>query len=303
MSSASGIALASRGSTVLLFYAGTDQQTVYCRESTDYGATFGDAVTVTTAGSTVGWLAAAINPGNVACLFYSVGGTVYAVKRTGGTWGSPSVWTNSAAAIMGIGCVHQGDWNLAVCGQDSAGSNKVWTCVYGDGYSRSSGIWSSLAELTVASAGSNVEFRCPCLDFPDVFRFFCVEKYSGAESYSRPCWSHSLASADFIANLWREPVPFNLSSDYGIAMAHGGSYAWLSVPSGVWRAPHLALHAGCDRRCYIAECSNNTRIGKDSNRTEERRGPLLRALVSRLRSPQARLRGAVQPGMPHHAGK
>jgi len=236
VSSASGIALASRGSTVLLFYVGTDQQTVYCRESTDYGATFGDATQITTAGSAVGWLAAAINPGNVVCLFYSVGGTVYAVKRTNGTWGTPSAWTNSAATITGIGCIHQGDWNLAVCGQDSAGSNKVWTCVYDDGYSRSPGVWSSLAELTVASAGSNVEFRCPCLDFPDVFRLFFVEKYSGTESYSRPCWSHSLASADFVANLWREPVPFNLSSNYGMAMAHGGSYAWLSTPSGVWSA-------------------------------------------------------------------
>jgi hypothetical protein len=237
VSSASGIALVSRGSTVLLFYAGTDQQTIHCRESTDYGATFGDAVTVTTAGSAVGWLAAAINAGNVVCLFYSVSGTVYNIKRTNGTWGSPSAWTNSASVIAGIACVHQGDWNLAVCGQDSDGRNKVWTCVYGDGYSRSPGVWSSLAELTGASAGSSVEFRCPYLDFPDVFRLFFVEKYTGTESYSRPYWSHSLASADFIANLWREPVPFNLSSNYGMAMAHGGSYAWLSTPYGVWRAP------------------------------------------------------------------
>ncbi|MBM3156957.1 MAG: hypothetical protein FJ004_06695 [Chloroflexi bacterium] len=237
VSSASGIALASRGSAALLFYADTDQQTIYCRESTDCGATFGDPTQVTTASSGVGWLAAAINPGNAVCLFYSVGSAVYAVKRTGGTWGSPSAWTNSAAAITGIGCVHQGDWNLAVCGQDSAGSNRVWTCVYGDGYSRNPGVWSSLAELMAASAGSNVEFRCPCLDYPDVFRLFFVEKYSGTESYSRPCWSHSLASADFVANLWREPVPFNLSSDYGTAMTHGGSCVWLSTPSGLWRAP------------------------------------------------------------------
>jgi hypothetical protein len=159
VSNVSGIALASRGSTVLLFYVGTDQQTLCCRESADCGANFGDPTQVTTTGSGVGWLAAAINPGNTVCLFYSVGGTVYAVKRTNGTWGSPSAWTNSAAAITGIGCVHQGDWNLVVCGQDSAGNNRVWTCVYGDGYSRSPGVWSSPDELTVASTGSNVEFR------------------------------------------------------------------------------------------------------------------------------------------------
>jgi len=236
VSSASGIALAGCGFRVLLFYVDTDQRTILVRESTDYGATFGSPTTITTAASAVGWLAAAINASDVVCLFYSVNGTIYAVKRTGGTWGSPSAWTNSAAAITGIGCVHQGDWNLALCGQDSSGKNKVWTCVYGDGYSQSPGTWSSLAELTVASPGSNVEFSCPYVNFPDVFRIFFVEKYSGTASYSRPCWSHSLATAEFISNLWREPVPFNLISSYGLALVHSSTYAWLSAPSGVWRA-------------------------------------------------------------------
>jgi hypothetical protein len=31
-------------------------------------------------------------------------------------------------------------------------------------------------------------------------------------------------------------VPFNLSSEYGLAIAHHGDYCWLSNPSGVWRA-------------------------------------------------------------------
>jgi hypothetical protein len=236
VSSASGIALASRGSRVLLLYVDTDQRTIVVRESTDYGTAFGSATSITTASATVGWLAAAINPGNVVCLFYSVGGTVYAIKRIGSTWGSPSAWSNSAATITGIGCTYQGDWNLVVCGQDSGSRNKVWTCVYGDGYSQSPGSWSSLAELTVASPGSNMEFRCPYLDMPDVFRIFFVEKYTGTASYSRPYWSHSLATADYISNLWREPVPFNLTSSYGIAMAHSSSHAWLSTPSGVWCA-------------------------------------------------------------------
>ncbi len=236
VSSASGIALAGRSFRALLFYVDTDQKTVLVRESTDYGATFGSPTTITTAAAMVGWLAADINASDVACLFYSVAGTVYAVKRTGGSWGSPSAWTNSAAAIPGMGCVHQGDWDLAICGEDSAGKNKVWTCVYGDGYSQSLGSWSSLAELTVASPGSNVEFRCPYVNFPDVFRIFFVEKYSGTASYSRPCWTHSQATAEYISNLWREPVPFNLNSNYGLAMAHSSSYAWLSAPSGVWRA-------------------------------------------------------------------
>ncbi len=138
----------------------------------------------------------------------------------------------SAASITATGI-----WSPAA--RTAPGRNKVWTCVYGDGYSQSPGSWSSLAELAVASPGSNVEFRCPYVNLTDVFRLFFVEKYSGTASYSRPCWPHSLATAEYISNLWREPVPFNLTSNYGMAIAHSSTHAWLSTPSGVWHAPLL----------------------------------------------------------------
>lgn len=237
VSSASGIALASLGATVLLFYVGTDQRTLYARESSDYGATFGSAVSIATASGTVGWLAAAIKEGGTVALFYSVGGTVYVVKRVGGTWGSPSAWSNSLSAISGLACVYAGDWNLAVAGMDASNRHGLWTCLYGDGYSQSVDTWSALMELTLSSAGSNVEFRCPSLAYPNVFRLFFVEKYTGTASYSRPFWTHSLPTAEFASNLWREPVPFNLASSYGLAITYGGSYVWLSMPAGVWRAP------------------------------------------------------------------
>lgn len=236
VSDASGIALASRGSNVLLCYVGTDQQTIYARDSGDSGASFGDPVTVVTASAAVGWLAAAFNASGVAALFYSVGGTVYCVKRSGGTWGSPAAWSNSAASIAGLACVHQGDWNLAICGQDASDNRKLWSCVCGDGYSRSVGVWSALEEIERASADSDVELRCPSLGFPDVFRLFSVEKYTGSSAYSRIGWSRSLGSADFIDSLWQEPVPFDLEASYGAALAYGAGYAWLSTPSGVWRA-------------------------------------------------------------------
>jgi len=237
VSTSSGIAFARSGAKVLLFYVGTDETTIYVRESNDNGASFGSATSVVTAPSTVGWLAADFNSQGDVALFYSVGGTIYAIKRTNGDWGSPSAWSNSVSAVTGLACVYHGDWNVMLSGQDSSSNYKVWTCVYGDGYSASPGTWSSLAELTISSAGSGVEFHCPYLAFPDVFRAFFVEKYTGTESYIRPFWSHSLATADFISNLWREPVPFNLTSTYGVAIVYHSSYVWLSTPCGVWRAP------------------------------------------------------------------
>ncbi len=68
------------------------------------------------------------------------------------------------------------------------------------------------------------------------YRAFFVERFTGTEAYDRPFWSHSVPNAKFLDSLWREPVPFNLSSQYGLAIAHHGDYCWLSNPAGVWRA-------------------------------------------------------------------
>jgi len=61
---------------------------------------------------------------------------------------------------------------------------------------------------------------------------FFVEKFTGTKAYNRPFWTHSIPDTRW----WREPVPFNLSSEYGLAIARHGDYCWLSAPDGVWRA-------------------------------------------------------------------
>ena len=236
VSGSSGIALAMQGANILLFFVDTDGLTIKYAESNNYGASFSSPVTILTAPGTVGWLTADFNGSGTVALFYSVGGTIYAVKRTGGSWGTPASWTNSLSAITGLSCAYAGDWNLAVTGQDSTSSYRLWICIYGDGYSYGVGDWSSLMEQTSASPNSSVEFRCPSLAYPDVFRLFFVEKYSGSEAYSRPFWSYSLPTSEFGSNLWREPVPFDLAATYGLSIAYNGNYAWLSCPSGVWRA-------------------------------------------------------------------
>jgi hypothetical protein len=81
-----------------------------------------------------------------------------------------------------------------------------------------------------------VSFRAPFLSQPDTYRLTFIEKYTGAAAYNRPQHSFSPATADFASNLWREPVPFDLGTDYGQAIAFSGLAAWLSTPSGVWTA-------------------------------------------------------------------
>ena len=237
VSAIAGIALAGSAAAVLLFYVDTDNVTIKLAESGDYGESFAAPVTVATASGAVGWLAAGLKSDGTAILLYSVGATVYRVKRSGGAWGSPAAWSNSLASVAGLACCYSIDFNVVVAGTAASGAGGVWTAIYGDGFNQPIDTWSGLAELSRADASSGVEFRAPSLDRADTYRMLFVEKFSGSQSYSRPFWTHVSTLGDFLTHTWREPVPFDFSSTYGVAMAHSSTAAWLSAPSGVWRAP------------------------------------------------------------------
>jgi hypothetical protein len=139
--------------------------------------------------------------------------------------------------ISGVTAVYDGDWNLLCTGRDSAGNYRLWSLVYGDGGEVAAGAWFELREFARAPSGGQFEYHRAFLDKPDVCRGCYIEKFPGSQAYCRPFWSHQVAGSAFGGNLWREPVPFDLSSEYGLAMAHHGDYCWLSCPNGVWRAP------------------------------------------------------------------
>jgi hypothetical protein len=236
VASTAPVALTATGAAILLFYVDSDSVTIKLRESADYGQSLGSPVTVATAPATVTSLAAAMKSDGTALVMYSAGATVYRVKRSGGSWGPPAAWSNSVVGVTGLACYYSVDFNIVVTGSDAAGGAKAWTAIYGDGFNQPLDTWSPLAELSRADSGSNVTFRAPSLDRPDLFRLSFVEKYTGNQAYARPLWSHISRFGDFVTNTWREPVPFDLACEYGLAMAHGGGRAWLSTPNGVWRA-------------------------------------------------------------------
>ena len=230
------VALCSEGASVLLFYVDTNGRDVKVRESSDNGASLGLPVTVASAPADVTWLAADVKSDGDAVVVYSVGETVYAVKRSGGRWGSATAWSNTVASVSGLACHYAADYNVVVSGDDAEGNGFVWTAVYGDGFSQPVGVRSSLSEVMRASSGSSVGFRAPFLGRPDTFRLTFVERYTGTQAYSRPYHSYSPATAAYADNLWREPVPFDFGCEYGLAVADSGAALWLSAPSGVWTA-------------------------------------------------------------------
>ena len=232
------VALCAHGATVLLFFVDNyDGRTIYVRESGDNGATWGAGQTVVVpSGDGVRWLAAAFNASGTAALFYAASDSrVYVKKRAGPRWSTSLTWTNDLSGVTGLACVYTRDWDLAVAGADPAGGPGLWTCIHGDGGEQASDTWSALRAIGRAQEDSDVEFHTPFLSSPDVTRLSYVEKYSGVTPSKRIHLLHTLPGTSFAQDLWRDPVPFDLETEHGLALASDSGTLWLSHPTGVWR--------------------------------------------------------------------
>jgi hypothetical protein len=234
------VAAASAGAEVSLFWINTSRQLRRIR-STDYGASWGSAELVDySPTSAIYGLATSYKPNGDLAVFFADQGTLYVKRYIGGEWQSKAAWDKTTGDLSGVAVIYDGDWELLVTGRDTGGNFRLWSLVYGDGGEVPAESWSALREIAAAPSGGDFEFRQPFLDKTDVYRCFFVEEFTATESYNRPFWSHAVPGTGFAEGLWREPVPFNLSSEYGLAMAHDNSYSWLTSPGGVWRAPLAA---------------------------------------------------------------
>ncbi|MGD9394409.1 MAG: hypothetical protein PVJ81_05615 [Dehalococcoidia bacterium] len=230
------VAAASLGAEVSIFWINGDRE-LYQFKSTDYGASWGSPQLLTYSPTTaINGIAAAYKPNGDIALFFADQATLYVMKRLKDNWGNKVAWDKSTGDLSGVAAVYDGDWNLFLTGQDSDDNFKLWSFIYGDGGEVAAGSWSALKVFASAPSDGDYEYRAAFMAKPNVYRGFFIEKFNGSQSYNRPFWSHSVPEAKFIANLWHEPVPFNLDSQYGLAIAHHGDYCWLSTPYGVWRA-------------------------------------------------------------------
>jgi len=234
------VACCSLGTEVSIFWINGVNRKVRRIVSTDHGATWGSPELIDyTPTTAIYGIAAAYKPNGDLALFWADQATVYVKKYVSGQWQNKAAWDKTTGNLSGVATVYDSDWNLFVTGKDSNGNFKLWSLVYGDGSEVSPGTWSSLNEFASASSDGKFEYHRAFMDKPDVYRCFFMEKFTGTEAYNRPFWSHS--TTKFIDNLWHEPVPFSseqseLSTEYGLAIAHHSDYCWLSTPYGVWRA-------------------------------------------------------------------
>jgi hypothetical protein len=234
------VAAASREAEVSIFWINTSRELRRIK-STDYGVTWGSPELIDYSPTTsINGLAVAYKTSGDLAVFFADQATLYVKKYVAGSWQAKIAWDKSTGDLSGVACIYDTDWCLMVTGRDSAGNYRLWTLAYGDGGEVPAGNWSVLCELAAAPSGGDFTFYRPFLDKTDVYRCFFVEKFTGTEAYSRPFRSAAVPGTAFSDGLWREPAPFSLASEYGLALAYDTAYAWLSSPSGVWRAPLAA---------------------------------------------------------------
>ncbi len=230
------VAAAALGAEVSIFWIKYNRE-IRRIVSADYGASWGSPELIDyTPTTSVHGMAAAYKPNGDLAIFFADQAILYVQQRTGGQWQARVAWDKSTGDLSGVAAAYDGDWNLLATGQDASGDDKLWALVYGDGGEAGAGTWSALKELASAPSGGDYEYRQPFLDKTDAYRCFFSEVFTGTEAYSRPFHAHAVPGSAFTDGLWREPVPFDLSQEYGLALAHHGDYAWLSCPRGVWRA-------------------------------------------------------------------
>lgn len=230
------VAVASLGSEVGIFWVNLNQE-LKCLISNDYGASWGSAATLDYSPyAIVEGIAAVYKSNGDIIVFFAAENNLYVKKRINGAWEEKSTWDKATGYLTSVAAVHTGDWDLVVAGQDANSNYKLWSVVYGDGGAVPVGAWSELKEIASAPAGGAYEFSGVYLDKTDVFELFYIETFKGVEPYNRPYRSSTVPETEFLSSLWREPMPFNASGEYGLAVTHFEDYCWLSCPNSVWRA-------------------------------------------------------------------
>ncbi|MCK9497038.1 MAG: hypothetical protein M0R75_16310 [Dehalococcoidia bacterium] len=212
-----GVGLHAAGARVLVgYYDGT---AVRVRESTDGGATFGTASALVFSADVTA-VGCAVREDGAALAAWAAGDDLYVAARpAGGAWGSPAAWPYTLGGINAVAVSDTEDWAILVSGEDGDGAPGCWSTRYGSGVGGPPGDWSALAPVLLASPGLDVSYRATAVVDVGAPRALLVESYAGTGAFDRVMLATGLAGGAFEDGEWRDPVPFEHTSTWGLAAA------------------------------------------------------------------------------------
>lgn len=256
------MALCTVGSKVWWVYIDSTDMLLYCRESTDYGASWGGPTTVHTC---TGYerlesVAAAHRSGTDAIVFYSVYDMnvasschAYRRKQSSGSWGSASSWGKSGVLQMrGLTCHKTGDYNMLYGakvdaytffgigeGPGLADVWSMWAIVYGDGVDVAADTWPDPVLVERTDVGTAWATAWPSLTYVDLYRALFTG-YLVGEEYSRVMRMRGIYAPTFLEAEWTDPFPFKAEGGpFGMVIFYrpgGDGYVYASHSNCAYRA-------------------------------------------------------------------
>ena len=222
-------AIAAYGAKVYIFYR-TTGNVLWKYYSHDYGQSWQNAQ-----------LIAIANVLSMAAAWKGTTGTVVCFAAT-----SIKISATVLDTTYGIGATFRdGEFPIIFAASDTVGG----TVLYALYASRLSAAYNFLAPypLLTAHDDQNTTFTFPDCHSPsspyshETLCLTAVESYSGITSYNRPLFSRLVKDTYWSDATIVEPRFFlPISSAFGLRLVTDTSYWWLSMPSGVWRAPRPA---------------------------------------------------------------
>ena len=252
------MALCASGSYVWWLYISRNNQNLLCRESSDYGVTWGSAVTVHSCSGDdeLESVAAAHISGTDLMVFYSerdpgteLSTHLYRRKRVSGVWQSAGAWGKTAVdRVRGLSCHKAGDYNM-LCGARVDGQGFgfavgtfVWclcAIAYGNGVDVTADTWADPVVVERTDSGTAWAAAWPSLTYVDLFRALFTGYLEG-EEYSRVLRMRGVYATTFLDTSWTDPFPFKAAGGpFGMVMDYrqgGDGYVYAACSNAAYRA-------------------------------------------------------------------
>ena len=256
------MALCTSGTNVWWFYIDTADKVLYCRQSSDSGASWGSRTAVHTCAGTyeLESIACAHRTGTDAIVFYStvdtaVGDTchLYKRKQVAGAWGAATSWGKTGMArARGMTCHKTGDYNMLFGANvdaytyfgigDAPALAYVWALfatAYGTGIDVAADTWANPVAIERTDAGTAFATAWPSLTYVDIFRALYTGYLIGQE-YSRVQRMVAVHAVTFMETDWTDAHPFKAEGGpYGMAIDFhitGDGYVYASCSNAAYRA-------------------------------------------------------------------
>jgi hypothetical protein len=238
-------AIAAYGAKVYIFYR-TTGNVLWKYYSHDYGQSWQNAQLASSA-DVLSMAACWKGTTDIVVCFAATAIQLRAIVLDTTTQATTSYVHNHALdTVYGIGATFRdGEFPLIFAARDTVGA----TVLYALYASRLSAAYNFLAPypLLTAHDDQNTIFTYPDCHSPpspyshETLCLTAVESYSGITAYNRPLFSHLVKDTYWSSATITEPRFFlPITSTFGVRLITDSSYWWLSMPSGLWRAPREA---------------------------------------------------------------